>query len=101
MVFGCYYLTKLKEGDKGEGMMFSSPEEVIIAYDNRVVGLHAKIKVRIDGEMIETTTGRVIFNQIVPKEMGYINQLLNQKSIWWNNWKDVHQAWQQSYSKVS
>ena len=76
---GCYYLTKLKEGDKGEGMMFSSPEEVIIAYDNRVVGLHAKIKVRIDGEMIETTTGRVIFNQIVPKEMGYINQLLIKK----------------------
>lgn len=79
IVLGCYYLTKLKEGDKGEGMMFSSPDEVIIAYDNRVIGLHAKLKVRIDGEMIETTTGRVIFNQIVPKEMGYINQLLIKK----------------------
>jgi len=79
IVLGCYYLTKLKESDKGEGMMFSSPDEVIIAYDNRIIGLHAKIKVRIDGEMIETTTGRVIFNQIVPKEMGYINQLLIKK----------------------
>ncbi len=77
IVLGCYYLTKFKEGDKGEGMAFSSPEEVIIAYDNRVVGLHAKIKVRVDGEMIETTTGRVIFNQIVPKEIGYINHVIN------------------------
>nr|MCU0344604.1 DNA-directed RNA polymerase subunit beta' [Ignavibacterium sp.] len=81
IVLGCYYLTKYREGDKGEGMIFSSPSELIIAYDNRVVGLHAKIKVRIDGEMIETTTGRVIFNQIVPKEMGYINQLLIKKAF--------------------
>ncbi len=81
IVLGCYYLTKFKEGDKGEGMLFSSPEEVIIAYDNRIIGLHAKIKVRIDNEMIETTTGRVIFNQIVPKEMGYINQLLIKKAF--------------------
>ena len=77
IVLGCYYLTKLREGDKGEGMIFSSPEEVIIAYDNRVVGLHARIKVRVDGEMIETTTGRVIFNQIVPKEMGLYQSAFN------------------------
>lgn len=81
IVLGCYYLTKFKEGDKGEGMVFSSPEEVIIAYDNRIVGLHAKIKVRVDNELIETTTGRVIFNQIVPKEMGYINQVLIKKAF--------------------
>ncbi len=81
LVLGCYYLTKFKEGDKGEGMIFSSPDEVIIAYDNRVVGLHAKIKVRISNELIETTTGRVIFNQIVPKEMGYINQVLIKKAF--------------------
>ncbi|MDT3697703.1 MAG: DNA-directed RNA polymerase subunit beta' [Ignavibacterium sp.] len=81
LVLGCYYLTKFKEGDKGEGMIFSSPDEVIIAYDNRVVGLHAKIKVRFNGELIETTTGRVIFNQIVPKEMGYINQVLIKKAF--------------------
>lgn len=81
IVLGCYYLTKLKEGDKGEGMIFSSPEEVIIAYNNRVVGLHAKIKVRIDGNLLETTVGRVIFNSIVPKEMGFFNQLLIKKTF--------------------
>ena len=79
IVLGCYYLTKLRENDIGEGMVFYSPEEVIIANDNKVVGLHAKIKVKIDGKFIETTTGRVIFNQILPKEMGYINQLLIKK----------------------
>jgi len=81
IVLGCYYLTKLREGDKGEGMVFSSPEEVIIAYNNKVLGLHAKIKVKIDDKMIETTTGRVIFNQIVPKEMGFFNQLLIKKTF--------------------
>lgn len=81
IVLGCYYLTKLKEGDLGEGMMFSSAEETIIAYNNGVLGLHAKIKVRIDNQMIETTTGRIIFNQIVPKEMGYFNQLLIKKTF--------------------
>jgi DNA-directed RNA polymerase subunit beta' len=81
IVLGCYYLTKYKEGDKGEGMTFSSPEEVIIAYDNRVIGLHAKVRVRFNGELIETTTGRVIFNQIVPKEMGFINQVLIKKAF--------------------
>ncbi len=79
IVLGCYYLTKQREGDKGEGTVFYSPEEVIIAYDNKKVGLHAKIKVKIDGNFIETTTGRVIFNQVLPKEMGYINQLLIKK----------------------
>ncbi len=81
IVLGCYYLTKLKEGEMGEGMTFSSPEEVIIAYNSKVVSLHAKIKTRIDGQLIETTTGRVIFNKIVPKEMGYFNQLLIKKTF--------------------
>ena len=81
IVLGCYYLTKLREGDKGEGMIFSSPEEVIIAYNNKILGLHAKIKVKIYGEQIETTTGRVIFNQIVPEEMGFFNQLLIKKTF--------------------
>jgi DNA-directed RNA polymerase subunit beta' len=81
IVLGCYYLTKLREGDKGEGMLFSSPEEVIMAYNNKILGLHAKIKVKIDNQLIETTTGRVIFNQIVPKEMGFFNQLLIKKTF--------------------
>ncbi len=81
IVLGCYYLTKLKEGDKGEGMIFSTSEEVIIAYNNKVVGLHAKIKVRVEGVLTETTVGRVIFNSIVPKEMGFFNQLLIKKTF--------------------
>jgi DNA-directed RNA polymerase subunit beta' len=81
IVLGAYYLTKRREGDKGEGMVFSSPEEVIIAYNQRVIGLHARLKVRFDGEMIETTTGRVIFNHIVPHEMGYINSVLMKKAF--------------------
>ncbi|HZW38897.1 MAG TPA: DNA-directed RNA polymerase subunit beta' [Ignavibacteriaceae bacterium] len=81
IVLGCYYLTKLKEGEKGEGLVFGAQEEVIIAYNSRAVGLHAKIKVKIDGKMTETTVGRVIFNQIVPKEMGYFNQLLIKKTF--------------------
>ncbi|OIO18802.1 MAG: DNA-directed RNA polymerase subunit beta', partial [Ignavibacteria bacterium CG1_02_37_35] len=81
IVLGCYYLTKKKDGDLGEGMTFGSAEEAIIAYNNKVVGLHAKTNVRIDGEMIETTIGRVIFNQIVPKEMGFFNHLLIKKTF--------------------
>lgn len=81
IVLGCYYLTKYKEGEKGEGMVFSSAEEVTTAYDNEVVGLHAKIKFKYKGELIETTTGRVLFNQIVPDEMGFFNQLLIKKTF--------------------
>jgi len=60
-------------------MIFSDSTEVMIAYDNRAIELHAKIKVKIDDNLIETTVGRVIFNQIVPKEMGYWNELLIKK----------------------
>ncbi len=81
IVLGCYYLTKLKEGEKGENMVFSSPEEAIIAHNNGVIGLHARIHVYVDDEKTETTTGRVIFNQIVPKEMGFFNQLLIKKTF--------------------
>lgn len=85
IVLGNYYLTKAKDGDKGEGKLFSSPDEVIIAYDAGKVGLHAKIKVRIqdDGEskMIETTTGRIIFNKVIPEGVGFLNELLTKKTM--------------------
>ncbi len=80
-VLGCYYLTKSRPGDAGEGMVFSEPQEAVIAYNYGRVGLHALIKVRINGKLVETTTGRVIFNEIVPKEIGYINELLNKKRL--------------------
>jgi len=81
LILGCYYLTKELKGDKGEGKMFSSPEEVLIAFDNKAINLHSKIKVRIDGKIIETTTGRTIFNQIVPKGIPFINELLKKNKI--------------------
>src|ERR1044071_5082910 len=81
MVLGAYYLTKHRNGVLGEGMHFSSPKEVIIAYNLGKLDLHAKLKVRTHGKMIETTTGRVIFNQIVPHELGYLNELLTKKRL--------------------
>lgn len=94
MVLGLYYMTKGRQSIpenpvKGEGMTFYSPEEVIIAYNERVADLHAYIKVRIPvnengvtvNKLIETTVGRVLFNQVVPVEYGYINQLLTKKAL--------------------
>jgi DNA-directed RNA polymerase subunit beta' len=90
MVLGLYYLTKERTSDevktiKGEGKSFYSPEEVIIAKNEGRLDIHAKIKVRIerDGkvDLIETTCGRVIFNQVVPKEVPFINELLTKKSL--------------------
>ncbi len=80
-VLGCYYLTKSRPGDVGEGNIFTSVGEVVIAQQAGKVGLHARIKVRINGKLFETTTGRVIFNKIVPVEIGYINELLNKKRL--------------------
>jgi len=90
MVLGLYYMTKPRPGARGEGMIFYSTEEVIIAHNEGVIDLHAIVKVKVadvdeNGEMfkhiIETTVGRIIFNQSVPKEVGYINQLLTKKSL--------------------
>lgn len=81
IVLGLYYLTKVKANAKGEGKIFGDLEEVVVAYDQKVIDLHAKIKVKVDGQMIETTVGRVIFNKIVPVGMGFINELLIKKSF--------------------
>ncbi len=85
MVLGLYYITKPREGAKGEGLVFYSPEEAEIAYNEGKVALHAIIKVRWNdnGEikLIETTVGRIMFNRVVPKEVGYINELLSKKSL--------------------
>ncbi|MCD4833753.1 MAG: DNA-directed RNA polymerase subunit beta' [Bacteroidales bacterium] len=89
MVLGLYYITKQRSGVKGEGLTFYSPEEVTIAYNEGAVAMHASIKVKthdiVEGNpvnhMIETTVGRVIFNEFVPKEVGYINELLTKKSL--------------------
>jgi DNA-directed RNA polymerase subunit beta' len=81
MVLGAYYLTKHRDAVLGEGMRFASPAEVIIANNLGRLDLHAKVHVRVKGKMIETTTGRVIFNEIVPEELGYLNELLTKKRL--------------------
>ncbi|HTP80768.1 MAG TPA: DNA-directed RNA polymerase subunit beta' [Bacteroidota bacterium] len=80
-VLGCYYLTKSKAAMIGEGTVFSSPEEVIIAHDQGRVDLHTRLKVRTKEGVVETTTGRVLFNQIVPPDLPFINELLNKKRL--------------------
>ncbi|MBI3134588.1 MAG: DNA-directed RNA polymerase subunit beta' [Bacteroidetes bacterium] len=95
MVLGLYYITKLKKGTaevkvKGEGMIFYSPEEVIIARNEGKLDLHAAIKVRTTDldeagniviKLIETTCGRILFNELVPNECGYINDILTKKAL--------------------
>jgi DNA-directed RNA polymerase subunit beta' len=94
MVLGLYYMTKGRKSTpeflvKGEGKRFYSPEEVIIAYNEKKLDLHANIFVKVEdlvdgqpvNQIVETTTGRVLFNQVVPGEVGYINQLLTKKAL--------------------
>ena len=86
MVLGLYYITKERKGAKGEGSIFYSAEEAIIAYNEAQAELHAIVKVLhtdINGKksIIETTVGRIIFNEVVPKEVGYINEILTKKSL--------------------
>src|SRR5690606_677015 len=81
MVLGLYYLTKSKNGVKGEGKLFSSTTEVRQAFDQGIVALHAKVKVRVKGELIETTVGRVLFNEVVPDKVGFINEVLTKKNL--------------------
>jgi DNA-directed RNA polymerase subunit beta' len=81
MVLGTYYLTKTRPGARGDGKLFASAQEVIIAYNSKKIDLHARVKVRVEKEIIETSVGRVLFNQIVPKAMGYLNELLTKKRL--------------------
>jgi len=81
IVIGCYYMTKAKKEDLGEGMTFADQEEVLAAYHDNKIGFHAKIKVRIEGKLLDTTTGRVLFNQVVPRELGFLNELLTKRRM--------------------
>jgi len=81
IVLGIYYLTKEKKGALGEGKIFSSPEEVVLAYQDKECALHAKIKVFINNKMLDTTVGRVIFNNLLPEDMPYVNKTLDKSKI--------------------
>ena len=91
MVLGLYYITKLRPGTKGEGTVFYGPEEAEIAYNEGRVSLHAPVTILVDdvdeeGNHVkvlkkETSVGRVLFNQYVPAEMGYVNEIISKKSL--------------------
>ena len=89
MVLGLYYITKMRPGAKGEGLTFYGPEEAIIAYNEKRCDLHAPVKVMVndivDGQsvrhMVETSVGRVIVNNIIPDEVGYVNTIISKKSL--------------------
>ncbi|MBI5745883.1 MAG: DNA-directed RNA polymerase subunit beta' [Nitrospirae bacterium] len=83
MVLGCYWLTKEKPGARGEGKTFSNCAEVRIAYDINEIEEHARIKVRINNTLIETTVGRVILSEILPKciDFKHVNQLMSKKEL--------------------
>ena len=90
MVLGLYYITKPRPGVKGEGMNFYGPEEIIIAYNEGRLALHAEVNVRLPKDMtdpskgyhmVKTTAGRILVNQLVPAEVGYINEVLTKKSL--------------------
>ena len=90
MVLGLYYITKERAGSQGEGLQFYGPEEALIAYNEKRADLHAKVKVMVDTldengqpvrKLVDTTVGRIIFNQVVPKEVGFLNEVLTKRSL--------------------
>ena len=90
MVLGLYYITKLREGAKGQGLTFYGPEEALIAYNEGKVDIHAPVKVLVDdldenGNIVkmmrETSVGRVIVNEVVPVECGFLNTIISKKSL--------------------
>ena len=83
MVLGIYYMTRDRQHVKGEGGIFSSPAEVRVAYDHNEANLHAIIRVRINGELVETTVGRVLLKEILPDEIPFstINTVMNKKEL--------------------
>ncbi len=81
IILGCCYLTSEKRKGKGEGKIFANAEEVLTSHSLGELGLHARIKVRIKGELITTTTGRIIFNDCLPVELRFVNMVIDKKKL--------------------
>jgi DNA-directed RNA polymerase subunit beta' len=90
MVLGLYYITKIRPGAKGEGLTFYGPEEALIAFNEKKCNVHAQVKVVVTDldengnmvkKMVETSVGRVIVNEIIPDEVGFINKVISKKSL--------------------
>ncbi len=81
IVLGCYYLTAMKAKGKGAGKLFSSVDEAVACMEAGGVELHVPVKIKMDGVLIETSVGRAILNQVIPKELGFINKSFDKKTI--------------------
>ncbi len=81
IIIGCYWLTKIKEGAKGERKTFSSPEEAIMAYELGEIDLRARIRVRMRATITETSLGRILFNETLPEDYPFVNELMNSKKL--------------------
>lgn len=81
IVLGCFFMTSLKPGAKGEGKAFESPDTAILAYQEGVVDLRAILKVRVGGELIETSAGRLLFNEVLPEEMSFQNDTMTKSKL--------------------
>ena len=90
MVLGLYYISKLRPGAKGTGLTFYGPEEAIVAYNEGKVAMHAPVKVLVDDinesglpirHLVETSVGRVIVNEVIPAEVGFVNTIISKKSL--------------------
>jgi DNA-directed RNA polymerase subunit beta' len=81
IIIGCYLLTRIKEGAKGEGKIFANFQEAKLAYEFGLVDLRAKIKVKKENQFLETTVGRIIFNQILPEGYPFVNEMIDSKKL--------------------
>jgi DNA-directed RNA polymerase subunit beta' len=77
IILGCYFLTKAREGSKGQGLTFSTMEEAVLAYQDQQAEVHAKVRLRWNGQLLETTIGRVLFNLALPAEARFVNELID------------------------
>ncbi|MDP3980428.1 MAG: DNA-directed RNA polymerase subunit beta' [Chlamydiota bacterium] len=81
IILGCYYVTKKMPKSKEELKRYTSIEEVLLAYEEKILKVHDQVMVRINDQMIETTVGRVIFNEVLPDEIGFVNEEVNKKTL--------------------
>ncbi len=81
IVMGCYYMTLERPGAKGEGSCYTSPDEAMMAYQLGLVDLHAKVTVRWNGRRLETTVGRVVFNEKLPEDLRFVNRVVDKKGL--------------------
>ena len=81
VVLGCYYITKIKPDALGTGKVFGSETEAVLAYQSGIIRLKAKIRVRIQGKLLETCVGRVLFNEVLPSELQFINEVMDKKRL--------------------